>query len=821
MVAEPETLDSILGRLKKPIRFALRQNSSNVMKVQGLADFVSVQVRTALSFDLPKEVRREFSTLDGLFRDFEALGPPDRGSRLREADGILRRLSERPPGVPLYASQEPSLDRSTVAAERPSVLWDQPVQFLKGVGPRRAEGLLRLGIRTLEDLLFFMPRRYEDRSRIRPIADLDLQEERTVTGTVQSAHLSVTSRRRFQIFEAVVGDDSGSVRVRWFNQPYLKKVIKTGCPIILTGKLRFNRFRGRGLDLENPIFEMGEEGGYEGLHTGRIVPTYPETRGWTGRMIRSLIHTALERVTASRPETLPEALRLSLNLMPLLEALAEAHFPSPGTSLEALNAGRSEAHRRLAFEEFLLLQLGLGLMRREVSEEPKGTVFRTDGRHFQQFIKNLPFQLTEGQTAVLDEIKKDMGRPHPMNRLLQGDVGCGKTVVALAAMMIAADNDHQAVFMAPTEILAEQHFLTIREWIEPHGLSCVRLTGGLSKREQARVRRAAASGEAAFVVGTHALIQEGVEFSRLGLAVVDEQHKFGVMQRATLRGKGYHPDMLIMTATPIPRTLALTLHGDLDLSVIRDRPKGRIPVETILLAESGRGRAYSLLARLIREGRQAYIVYPLVEESEKVDLKAAVEMAARLREEIFPGLKVGLLHGRLKAEEKEAVMMEFKRRSLDILVSTTVIEVGIDVPNATLMMIEHAERFGLSQLHQLRGRVGRGTDRSYCLLMASGPRSEEARRRLETMVRSDDGFVIAEEDLAIRGPGEFFGTRQSGLPELRVADLLRDGHLLERARETAGSILEGDPRLSRPEHAPLKAALARKWSGKLELFTVS
>jgi ATP-dependent DNA helicase RecG len=475
----------------------------------------------------------------------------------------------------------------------------------------------------------------------------------------------------------------------------------------------------------------------------------------------------------------------------------------------------------LAFDELFLLQLGLGLKRREASEESRGTAFETDGPYLKRFLEGLPYRLTAAQSAVLEEIKRDMARPHPMNRLLQGDVGCGKTVVALAAMVIAADNGYQAVLMVPTEILAEQHYLSLKQWFAPFKRPCLLLTGGQSKRETAKALRIAASDEPAFVVGTHALIQGEVRFGRLGLVVVDEQHKFGVMQRALLQKKGYHPDVLIMTATPIPRTLALTVHGDLDLSVIDELPQGRAPIETRLCYESKRSQAYALVAEQVAEGRQAYVVYPIVEESEKTDLKAATQMADQLQREVFPSMTVGLLHGRMPMDEKERVMEAFKNGRIQILVATTVIEVGIDVPNATVMIIEHAERFGLSQLHQLRGRVGRGRHRSYCILLAAAPVSEEGQRRLNTMVRSHDGFVIAEEDLAIRGPGEFFGTRQSGLPELRVANILRDAKLLEAAREEAWNLLSSDPQLTRPEHAALKAALARKWKGKLELFTVS
>ncbi len=696
------------------------------------------------------------------------------------------------------------------------------MQYVKGVGPKRAEWLDRLGIRTLEDLLYFLPWRYEDRSRLKPVAQLVPGQELTVCVVVQSTHLTVTSRRRFKIFEMLAGDESGSIRVKWFNQPYLQKVFQNGQRLMLTGKVKVNRYQGRGLEIENPVYEiLDDEAATVGLHTGRIVPVYHETQGLTSRPVRSLIKAVLEEYASRLPEILPSSFIQSHQFPPLSEALGRAHFPLEGTSLELLNEGRSEAHRRLAFDELFLLQLGLGLKRRQASEESEGTSFQVDGPYVQRFLAGLPYQLTGAQTSVLEEIKRDMARPHPMNRLLQGDVGCGKTVIALAAMMIAADNGYQAALMAPTEILAEQHYLTVKQWLKPFNLPCILLTSGRPKRETSRALKTIAAGEPAFVIGTHALIQEEVRFGRLGLVVVDEQHKFGVMQRALLRKKGVRPDVLIMTATPIPRTLALAVHGDLDLSVIDELPKGRAPIETRLFYESKRVHAYALLAGQAAEGRQAYIVYPLIEESEKTDLKAAVQMADHLQREVFPSLKIGLLHGRMPMEEKEQVMEAFKNREIQILVATTVIEVGIDVPNATVMIIEHAERFGLSQLHQLRGRVGRGIHRSYCVLMAAAPVSEEAKWRLGTMVRSHDGFVIAEEDLAIRGPGEFFGTRQSGLPELRVANILRDAKLLEEAREEAWTLLSSDPQMSKPEHAALKAALARKWRGRLELFTVS
>ncbi len=835
MVSNVEPLEAILDRLQKPIRYALQENFAHIMKVQGLTAFVAQQVQAALAGNPSEEDARSLIALRDLFTDYDGLLERARRSRLMKARELLDRLmrsfksggrlsspalAPAKPDARFLSSSEPL---SKMDDPYPTTgLWDRPVQYVKGVGPKRAEWLDRLGIRTLEDLLYFLPWRYEDRSCLKPVAQLVPGQELTVSVVVQSTHLTVTSRRRFKIFEMVAGDESGSIRVKWFNQPYLQKLFKNGQRLMLTGKVKVNRYQGHGLEIENPVYEiLDDEAVPVGLHTGRIVPIYHETQGLTSRPVRSLIKAVLEEYASRLPEFLPPSVIQSHRFPALSEALSQAHFPSKGTSLSLLNEGRSEAHRRLVFDEFFLLQLGLGLKRREVSEEPKGTAFRTDGPYLKRFLEGLPYQLTRAQSAVLEEIKRDMARPHPMNRLLQGDVGCGKTVVALAAMMIAADNGYQAALMVPTEILAEQHYLTVKQWVQPYNLRCLLLTSGRPKREISKALQSIAAGDPMFVIGTQALIQQDVQFGRLGVVVVDEQHKFGVMQRALLQKKGYRPDVLIMTATPIPRTLALTVHGDLDLSVIDELPKGRSPIETHLYSESKRRKAYDLLTEQIAQGRQAYIVYPIVEESEKTDLKAAAQMADHLQREVFPSLKIGLLHGRMRMEEKEAVMDAFKKRQIQILVATTVIEVGIDIPNATVMIIEHAERFGLSQLHQLRGRVGRGGHRSYCVLMTAYPISDEAKRRLAMMVRSQDGFAIAEEDLAIRGPGEFFGTRQSGLPELRVANILRDAKLLEEAREEAWKLLSSDPHLSRPEHAALKAALTRKWKGKLELFMVS
>jgi ATP-dependent DNA helicase RecG len=547
---------------------------------------------------------------------------------------------------------------------------------------------------------------------------------------------------------------------------------------------------------------------------------------------------------------LPTAIQHKHGLFPLSEALRRIHFPENSDDVSLLNAEKSPAHQRLIFDEFFLLELGMGLKRHHVLTEEHGIAFQFQGRIEQHLRHSLGFPLTAAQNRVIEEIQQDMRSSRPMHRLLQGDVGSGKTLVALCALLAAIEAGYQGAIMVPTEILAEQHFRKIRAYVHhlnqqlmqessrriaqpppssqpdlyadpvPPAITTCLLTGGLKRKEREDRLLRIERGEIDLIVGTHALLQHDVTFHNLGLIVIDEQHKFGVMQRATLKAKGYNPDVLIMTATPIPRTLSLTVYGDLEVSILDELPPGRTPVITQRFYESNRQKAYRLIADEVQRGRQVYIVYPLVEESENLDLKAATEMSEHLAHDIFPQFRVGLVHGRMKPEDKDQQMLAFKQHALDILVSTTVLEVGIDVPNATVMLIEHAERFGLSQLHQLRGRVGRGSSKSYCLLMTAFPMSEDARRRLDAMVETTDGFVIAERDLAIRGPGEFFGTKQSGLPDLHVANLIRDARLLEAAREEAFTIIRTDPSFALPEHAPIKNALEQRWQKSLDLISI-
>ncbi|MBI4593672.1 MAG: ATP-dependent DNA helicase RecG [Candidatus Rokubacteria bacterium] len=681
-----------------------------------------------------------------------------------------------------------------------------PLQYLKGVGPQRAGLLAKKGLATVEDALFFVPLRHEDRTRLTPLHQLQPGQVATCSGVI--AGLSPPPRSH-QPFSVMLRDESGYATASWFNAGYLSRVFKRGQRLVLHGKVA--RFRGAPT-LQHPDYEIVVSGEDERLHTGRLVPVYSTTEGLGQRPLRSLLWRIVEAFAGEVGEILPEPVRSRRKLIPLPRALRDAHFPET-------EAGRQAALRRLAFDDFLYLQLGLAILRSRTTRA-RGIALNPPGALVGRLVSSLPYRLTAAQERVWGEIRRDMAAPCPMHRLLQGDVGSGKTIVAALAVLTAVEAGYQAAVMAPTEILAEQHFMTFRQLLEPLGVPVTLLTSSLRARERQTRRAALAAGEIPCVVGTHALVQEGVEFRRLGLAVVDEQHRFGVEQRARLRAKGEHPDLLVMTATPIPRTLALTLYGDLDVSVLDELPPGRRPVKTVARTESKRREIYAFLREQIAEGRQVYVVYPLVEESEAVDLKAATDMARRLQQEVFADLTVGLLHGRLSFDEKEAIMRRFKAGEIHLLVSTTVIEVGIDVANASVMLVEHAERFGLSQLHQLRGRVGRGPWKSYCILLHAGNPAEDARRRLDAMVDTNDGFRIAEVDLELRGPGEFFGTRQSGLPQFRVADLIRDAAILEDARVEAQAIIAADPDLREAVHRGLRNGLLQRWRGKLALASV-
>lgn len=688
-----------------------------------------------------------------------------------------------------------------------------PLQYLKGVGPKRASDFAHAGLNTVEDLLCRFPLRYEDRSRIEPVASLRPGRAVSAAGRILSCGLRATRRPGFKIFEALVGDSTGALRVVWLNQPFLRDVFTRGQQVVLFGSLE-TRDPG-GLQLTNPQYEIIEEEEGETIHTGRIVPVYEKAGSLTTKVQRKLIFETLQRLPEDLPDHLPEAVRIRHAFPGRAAAFLAAHFPPLGSSVDELNRFATPSQRRLIFEEAFIFHTGVAARKRSAMSEPKRAPVQIDDRIRESARRVLPFKLTPGQRVALKEIVDDLGRPYPMNRLLQGDVGAGKTIVALLAALVAMENGLQVAFMAPTEILAEQHFLNISRLLATSHFRVALLTGSTGAALRRQQLADIQSGSVQLVVGTHALVQGPVTFNQLGLVVIDEQHRFGVLQRATLRAKGLHPDVLVMTATPIPRTLALTVYGDLDTSFIRDVPPGRVPVKTIARPESRRDDLYAFTRRELDVGRQAYVIYPLVEESERVDLKAATEMYDHLAQEVFQQYRVGLLHGRMKSDVKDRVMKAFVSGEVQLLVATSVVEVGIDVPNATMMIVEHAERFGLSQLHQLRGRVGRSSQQSYCCLLYQSPMSDEARGRLKAMTDTTNGFEIAERDLELRGPGDFFGTRQAGVPTFRLIDLRRDRELLDLAQREAAEWFE-----SSAASETATANLIDEWTSRFKLFEV-
>jgi ATP-dependent DNA helicase RecG len=766
---------------------------------------------------LPAEVRDALGVSAG---DEVCLEPCDGGFKLSQ-----RIVSDHPSRRPAPApdSEKPENTGGLKEAIARKNL-QTPMQVIKGVGPKLSELLAKRGVRNVEDALYLLPHRYEDRRELQVIARLRPGLTEVFSGKVHSADMTATKGGR-RVFEVVVADDTGSVTLKWFNSnpTFMKRVWRLDRVGIFTGEVaQFGYQR----EVHHPDVEWLAAGqsvadalAADPVNFGRIVPVYPLTEGLGQKVMRRVMKEVVDGFLAEVPELVPREILQPLDLPGLRESLRVVHLPLPEMMLDDLNVGRTPAHRALAFDEFFFWELGLALKRRGVTLE-EGIAFQVTHRYTKQLARLLPFELTAAQRRVLSEIKNDMMAPHPMHRLVQGDVGCGKTLVALMAALVAVENGYQVAIMAPTEILAEQHWLVIHHWCAELGIETVLVTAGLKGKGKADVLARVAEGSAQIVIGTHAVIQDKVEFARLGLGIIDEQHRFGVLQRGILRKKGINPDILVMTATPIPRTLAMTLFGDLSLSVIDELPPGRTPVDTRVFFESRRPQVYGIISDEVSKAHQVFIIYPLVAETEKSDLKAASQMAEHLERDVFPDLRIGLLHGRMSPEEKEAVMGSFKSRELDILVSTTVIEVGIDVPNATVMVIEHAERFGLSQLHQLRGRVGRGSAQSRCILLTPGRMSEDGEKRLRVMESTSDGFRIAEADLEIRGPGDFLGTRQSGMPDFRVANILRDGTILEQARQAAFGLLESDPELSAAGHVPLREELLRRWGQRLELAAI-
>ena len=732
-----------------------------------------------------------------------------------------------------------------------------PVQFVKGIGPRLAEVLAAKGLRTVDDLLHYLPFRYEDRLNPRSVAELRAGEMATVIAEVRNSGLFRT--RRMPIFQLTVGQGRNRLKCLWFNAAYLQDRFQPGQMLALYGKVEEDR--DGGLQIVQPQFEIlgdintNDEGGVEtaekeaekkaaaSLEIGRIVPIYESTGQGklTPRWFRRIIRWALENLGPDLPDPIPAAVRGHLSLVSAREALWKVHWPDAGESFNDLQSSRTAAHIRLIFDELFFIELGLELKRREQKAQT-GIAFQLNDGVRSAIKKILPFHPTTAQKRVLKEIATDMQAPNPMRRLLQGDVGSGKTIVAFQAAIIAIENGYQVALMAPTEILAQQHYFSARQILERAGYRIVLLTGSLEQDRKRDIRSHIAQGHAQLIIGTHALIQDRVEFENLGLVVVDEQHRFGVMQRLKLMKKSEdgrvsverallpaserssadpEPDVLVMTATPIPRTLALTLYGDLDLSVLDELPPGRTPVVTRAVPDERAPEVWDFVGKQVAAGHQAYVVYPVIEENEERELKAAQQMHRQLREKIFPKLHVGLLHGRLDADEKEHVMREFQQGKIEILVATTVIEVGVDVPNATVMVIEHADRFGLAQLHQLRGRIGRGAAKSYCVLMRGAKVSEEGERRLDAMVRSNDGFQIAELDLELRGPGEFFGTKQAGIPNFRVANIIRDRELLEAAKREAAFVISGpNGEISKDEIERALREMRSRWAMSYGLVEV-
>jgi ATP-dependent DNA helicase RecG len=733
-----------------------------------------------------------------------------------------------------------------------------PVQYVKGIGPKLAEILATKSIATVGDLLNYLPFRYEDRLNPRGIAELRAGEMAIVIGEVRNS--GVFRTRRMPIFQLTVGQGRSRLKCLWFHGAYLHDKFKPGQLIALYGKVEQDSRSGE-LQIIQPQYEMlGEaEGNGDGdkdnqktatsLEVGRIVPIY-ESAGQgkvTARWFRRVIRTALEDLTPQIPETIPGAVRSRMALVSPREALWKVHWPEAGESFADLQSARTPAHIRLIFEELFFIELGLELKRRQQKAQT-GTAFRIDDRVRQAIKKILPFHPTAAQKRVLKEIADDMQKPYPMRRLLQGDVGSGKTIIGFQAAIIAIENGFQVALMAPTEILAQQHYFSARRILENAGYRIVLLTGSLEADRKREIRRHIAQGNAQLVIGTHALLEEKVEFSKPGLVIVDEQHRFGVLQRLKLMkksgdGSGSNgggadalvrasvqnettpspePDVLVMTATPIPRTLALTLYGDLDLSILDELLPGRTPIVTRRIADDRCNEVWDFVRKQVTKGHQVYVVYPVISESEETELKAAIKMYRELSGKVFTSIKVGLLHGRLDADSKDQVMRMFQKGELQILVATTVIEVGVDVPNATVMVIEHAERFGLAQLHQLRGRIGRGAAKSYCILMTGGKVTEEGEKRLDAMVRTNDGFQIAELDLELRGPGEFFGTRQAGMPSFRVANLIRDRQLLELAKREAAAVMVGpNAEISSEEISRALVQMRSRWQHSYGLVEVA
>lgn len=812
-------------KLSKVLRLEQNQGHRNRAVIGGLESMADLWQKEALAEVQEGTLVEMINQVAELLRHYAEADLDQRSQMIRT---ILKNLAEsldsassfhQPPplkpgaaGVTVRPSASPPVSEPA-SAQHPTRGLDAPVTSLPGISTAYATRLKRLGIETVHDLLYHFPHRYEDYSTLKPIHRLQYGEETTVIGTVWSTQTR-TTRGGGTLISSIIADASGTIEAVWFNQPYLTRQLRAGRRIVLSGKV--DQYLGR-LILRSPAWEPLER---ELIHTARLVPVYPLTQGISSRWMRRLIKRVVDYWAPRLEDPLPAAVRERARVVDLPTAIRQIHFPDDQQAAE-------QARYRLAFDEFLSLQLRL-LQQRHQWKSQAGEPIPRNPALLEAFLASLPFQLTEAQHRSLDQILTDLEQPRPMSRLLQGDVGSGKTVVATAAILMAVAAGKQAALMAPTEILTEQHYRSISEWLAHAAdwglgrpISVALLTGSLSRTERSKLYTALAEGQVDVVIGTHALIQRNVTFQNLGLVIVDEQHRFGVIQRNILRQKGTAPHVLVMSATPIPRSLALTVYGDLEISIIDQLPPGRQPIQTRWLLPTERERAYAFVRSQIQQGRQAFILYPLIEESDKVEAKAAVEEYERLQREVFPDLRLALLHGRMKGKEKDEVMTRFRQGEFDLLVATSVIEVGIDVPNATVIVVEGADRFGLAQLHQFRGRVGRGVHPSYCLLISDlaspdHPQMKATWERLKAIEETQDGFYLAEKDLELRGPGDFLGVRQSGLPQLRLASL-SNLQVLEHARSEAHAIFQEDPTLSKSEYRLLAQQVERLWQGQGDL----
>jgi ATP-dependent DNA helicase RecG len=813
-----------IQKLRKFFRLEAERGYDNKAVMGGLANILSAWELDAREDELPEQI---IQAVISRLRDYHRLSEESREVALKgiwqrvhnqDLDGDADPVSDQPSHQIQTETDQTKVSDEPISAEKeivppepsrpqpappqaPKLDLKTPITEIKGIGTKKEAALTRLGISTVKDLLYTFPRRHDDYSQLKPIGSLWFGQDVTIIGSVDSVSTRSVRNGKMKLVEALISDKSGAIKATWFNQPWMEGQLTRAKQVVLSGVIE--QYLGK-LVLNNPEWEPLSK---KQLHTNRIVPVYPLTRDITQKWLRRIIHDTVQQYAPSLDEHLPEEIRSSNNLPGLDEAVNQIHFPDSENSL-------NNAKKRLAFDELFLLQMGV-LNQKKHWESRSGEVFDSSDEWLQNRIKELPFQLTGAQIKALDQVREDLRSGNPMNRLLQGDVGSGKTVVAALAGLIVINGGAQVAFLAPTSILAEQHFISLKELLcsGSGGLEESQiqlLIGATPEKEKEHIRDGLKNGAIKLIIGTHALLQGPVEFQRLQLAIIDEQHRFGVEQRGILRQKGQNPHLLVMTATPIPRSLALTLYGDLELSIIDEMPPGRIPVETHVLYPREIERAYSLVRGQVDLGNQAFIIYPLVEESDKIDEKAAVEEFNRLEQEIFSEYKLGLLHGQMKAEEKENIMTRFRDKEIQILVSTTVVEVGVDIPDATVMLVEGAHRFGLAQLHQLRGRVGRSNQKSYCVLIPGSPEDVE-NQRLMAMCDSNDGFVLAEKDLQIRGPGQFLGTRQSGYTELKLASI-SDLELIEKARQGAIALFDSDPDLNQDDHQSLALAVEDFWS---------